>query len=153
MLIGVQGSRLVLVVGRGRSPVRGREDVTELPFTEIAKRLEPSFGWGHLVLGPAVAALVDAPVRAPARAWPGFAVALAWRHAPWPVEADDLLPERALAGDAVAKQTLVDRVYRPLHAHSADLVATLWSYLRQTALARSHGPRALRAPQHRAFIA
>lgn len=128
VLIGVQGSRLVLVVGRADLPVRGREDLTELPFTEIAKRLEPSFGSGHLVLGPAVAALVDAGQSARA-ALAGFAVARAWRHAPRPVEADDLLPERALAGDAVAKQTLVDRVYRPLHAHSADLVATLWSYL------------------------
>ena len=73
-------------------------------------------------------ALVDAGQSARA-ALAGFAVARAWRHAPRPVEADDLLPERALAGDAVAKQTLVDRVYRPLHAHSADLVATLWSYL------------------------
>lgn len=127
VLIGVQGSRLVLVVGRA-DPVRGRDDAAELPFTEIAKRLEPSFGSGHLVLGPAVAALVDAGQSARA-ALAGFAVARAWRHAPRPVEADDLLPERALAGDTVAKQTLVDRVYRPLHAHSADLVATLWSYL------------------------
>ena len=108
--------------------MRGREDTTELPFTEIAKRLEPGFGAGHLVLGPAVAALVDAGQSARA-ALAGFAVARAWRNAPRPVEADDLLPERALAGDAVAKQTLVERVYRPLQAHSADLVATLWSYL------------------------
>lgn len=127
VLIGVQGSRLVLVIGRA-DPVRGRDAAAELPFTEIAKRLEPSFGSGHLVLGPAVAALVDAGQSARA-ALAGFAVARAWRHAPRPVEADDLLPERALAGDTVAKQTLVDRVYRPLHAHSADLVATLWSYL------------------------
>ena len=127
VLIGVQGSRLVLVIGRA-DPVRGRDETAELPFTEIAKRLEPSFGSGHLVLGPAVAALVDAGQSARA-ALAGFAVARAWRHAPRPVEADDLLPERALAGDTVAKQTLVDRVYRPLHAHSADLVATLWSYL------------------------
>ncbi len=129
VLIGVQGSRLVLVVGRADLPARSSgEDTAELPFPEIAKRLEPGFGSGHLVLGPAVPALVDAGQSARA-ALAGFAVARAWRHAPRPVEADDLLPERALAGDAVAKQTLVDRVYRPLQAHSADLVATLWSYL------------------------
>lgn len=128
VLIGVQGLRLVLVLGRADLPARGGAEIAELPFTDIAKRLEPSFGTGHLVLGPAVPALVDAGQSARA-ALAGFAVARAWRHAPRPVEADDLLPERALAGDAVAKQTLVDRVYRPLHAHSADLVATLWSYL------------------------
>jgi hypothetical protein len=128
VLIGVQGSRLVLVVGRAETPSRPDEQVADLPFPEIAKRLEPGFGPGHLVLGPPVPALVDASQSARA-ALAGFAVARAWRNAPRPVEADDLLPERALAGDPLAKQTLVDRIYRPLQAHSADLVATLWSYL------------------------
>lgn len=128
VLIGVQGLRLVLVIGRSRPPGREETPENELPFTEIAQRLEPCFGPGYLVLGPAVAALVEASQSARA-ALAGFAVARAWRNAPRPVEADDLLPERALAGDPVAKQTLVERIYRPLQAHSTDLVATLWSYL------------------------
>jgi hypothetical protein len=128
VLIGVQGSRLVLVLGRAEPPTRPDDIPTDLPFTEIAKRLEPGFGPGFLVLGPTVPALVDAGQSARA-SLAGFAVARAWRHAPRPVEADDLLPERALAGDPLAKLTLVDRIYRPLQAHSADLVATLWSYL------------------------
>ncbi|TQK19642.1 PucR-like helix-turn-helix protein [Microbacterium sp. SLBN-154] len=127
VLIGVQGSRLVLVVGRADAP-RGEETPTDLPFDEIARRLEPGFGTGYLVLGPAVPALVEASQSARA-ALAGFAVARAWRHAPRPVEADDLLPERALAGDPLAKQTLVERIYRPLQNHSSDLVTTLWSYL------------------------
>ncbi|MFJ6652396.1 PucR family transcriptional regulator [Microbacterium sp. NPDC091313] len=126
VLIGVQGTRLVLVVGRAQS--RGEDSAPELPFAEIARRLEPGFGAGHLVLGPAVAALVDASQSARA-ALAGFAVARAWRGAPRPVDADDLLPERALAGDPLAKQTLVERIYRPLQSHSTDLVSTLWSYL------------------------
>ena len=127
VLIGVQGSRLVLVLGRAR--IGGQEgDEEELGFQEIAARLEPSFGPGYVVLGPAVAALVDASQSARA-ALAGFAVARAWRGAPRPVEADDLLPERALAGDPLAKITLVERIYRPLQAHSTDLVTTLWSYL------------------------
>ncbi|CAI9386117.1 PucR family transcriptional regulator [Microbacterium sp. T2.11-28] len=128
VLIGVQGSRLVLVIGRAEAPGAEESDEQQLPFPEIAKRLEPGFGTGHLVLGPPVPALVDAGQSARA-ALAGFAVAKAWRHAPRPVEADDLLPERALAGDPLAKATLVERIYRPLQAHSADLVATLWSYL------------------------
>ena len=130
VLIGVQGSRLVLVIGRariaGQEPAEGEEE--ELGFEEIASRLEPSFGPGYVVLGPAVAALVDASQSARA-ALAGFAVARAWRSAPRPVDADDLLPERALAGDPLAKQTLIERIYRPLQAHSTDLVTTLWSYL------------------------
>lgn len=127
VLIGVQGSRLVLVLGRARVAGQEGED-EELGFQEIAQRLEPSFGPGYVVLGPAVAALVDASQSARA-ALAGFAVARAWRNAPRPVEADDLLPERALAGDPLAKQTLIERIYRPLQAHSTDLVTTLWSYL------------------------
>ncbi|WP_417506130.1 PucR family transcriptional regulator [Microbacterium sp.] len=127
VLIGVQGSRLVLVLGRARAEgAEGEEE--ELGFQEIAARLEPSFGPGYVVLGPAVAALVDASQSARA-ALAGFAVARAWRSAPRPVEADDLLPERALAGDPLAKQTLIERIFRPLQAHSTDLVTTLWSYL------------------------
>ena len=130
VLIGVQGSRLVLVIGRAR--IEGQEgpegEEEELGFEEIATRLEPSFGPGYVVLGPAVAALVDASQSARA-ALAGFAVARAWRSAPRPVDADDLLPERALAGDPLAKQTLIERIYRPLQAHSTDLVTTLWSYL------------------------
>ncbi|HCS62417.1 MAG TPA: PucR family transcriptional regulator [Microbacterium sp.] len=127
VLIGVQGSRLVLVLGRAH--VDGREEEgDDLSFEEIATRLEPSFGVGYVVLGPPVAALVDAGQSARA-ALAGFAVARAWRTAPRPVAADDLLPERALAGDPLAKQTLIERIYLPLQAHSTDLVTTLWSYL------------------------
>jgi hypothetical protein len=127
VLVGVQGSRLVLVVGRAHDAGHEGED-DELAFDEIATRLEPSFGPGYVVVGPAVAALVDAGQSARA-ALAGFAVARAWRGAPRPVEADDLLPERALAGDPLAKQTLIERIHRPLQAHSTDLVTTLWSYL------------------------
>jgi len=126
VLIGVQGSRLVLVIGRAQ--LRGQDDAATLPFLQIARHLEPGFGSGHLVLGPTVPALVDAGQSARA-ALAGFAVASSWRHAPRPVEADDLLPERALAGDPLAKNTLVERIYRPLQSHSTDLVTTLWSYL------------------------
>jgi sugar diacid utilization regulator len=129
VLIGVQGSRLVLVVGRAEDPAAEHHDT--LPghaFVEIANELEPYFGSGHLVLGPTVPALVDAS-RSARAALAGFAVAASWRGAPRPVEADDLLPERALAGDVIAKQTLVDRIFRPLEGHSTDLVTTLWSYL------------------------
>ena len=127
VLIGVQGSRLVRASHHEHEP-SNTEHADELSFGEIALRLESTFGPGHVVVGPAAAALVDAGQSARA-ALAGFAVARAWRGAPRPVEADDLLPERSLAGDPLAKQTLIDRIYRPLHAHSTDLVTTLWSYL------------------------
>jgi hypothetical protein len=132
VLIGVQGGRLVLVIGRAETS-HGVDDeeigtAASLSFVEIATQLEPGFGSGYLVLGHAVPTLVEASKSARA-ALAGFAVARAWRHAPRPVQADDLLPERALAGDALARTTLIERIYRPLQAHSTELVTTLWCYL------------------------
>jgi hypothetical protein len=146
LLIGVQGGRLVLVIGRAHpvngsgldgaglegppnddeSPTNGSERV--LSFLEIAEQLEPGFGPGYLVLGHEVPSLVDASRSAKA-ALAGFAVARAWRNAPRPMLADDLLPERALAGDPLARSTLVNRVYRPLQDQSPELMTTLWCYL------------------------
>ncbi|WP_374946823.1 PucR family transcriptional regulator [Agreia sp.] len=144
VLIGVQGNRLVLVIGRSipapgsasvatSTPATGvdaDEAATEptLSFIDIARSLEPGFGPGHLVLGHEVPSLVDASRSAKA-ALAGFAVARAWRKAPRPALADDLLPERALAGDPLARSTLVNRVYRPLQDQSPELMATLWCYL------------------------
>jgi PucR C-terminal helix-turn-helix domain/GGDEF-like domain len=131
VLIGVQGNRLVLVIGRARPTLQeGEEDdgVQLIPFLDIAKALEPGFGDGHLVLGHEVPSLVEASRSAKA-ALAGFAVAKSWRNAPRPTLADDLLPERALAGDALARTTLINRIYRPLQAHSTELLATLWCYL------------------------
>ncbi|ROS56818.1 MULTISPECIES: PucR family transcriptional regulator [unclassified Frigoribacterium] len=128
VLIGVQGSRLVLVIGRADPLDEGSASSTHPSFTEIARALEPGFGDGHLVLGHEVPSLVDASKSAKA-ALAGFAVARAWRNAPRPVLADDLLPERALAGDPVARSTLVNRIYKPLKTHSTELLTTLWCYL------------------------
>ncbi|RFA20792.1 PucR family transcriptional regulator [Subtercola boreus] len=135
VLIGVQGGRLVLVIGRSQpavgaadEPLPGAAVEPTLSFMEIAKALEPGFGPGHLVLGHEVPSLVDASRSAKA-ALAGFAVAKSWRNAPRPVYADDLLPERALAGDPLARSTLVNRVYRPLQDQSPELMTTLWCYL------------------------
>jgi hypothetical protein len=127
VLIGVQGSRLVLVIGRV-DPEEDAEKHEPLPFLDIAAQLEPGFGPGHLVLGHAVPSLVDA-ARSARAALAGFAVAKAWRNAPRPTLADDLLPERALAGDPLARSTLVNRIYKPLQNHSTELLTTLWCYL------------------------
>ena len=80
------------------------------------------------MLGHEVAALVDANRSAKA-ALAGFAVARSWRHAPRPTLADDLLPERALAGDPLARASLINRIYRPLQGHASELLTTLWAYL------------------------
>lgn len=90
---GVHGDRLVVVIG-------GASD----PFAATEKLLS-GFGEGPVVVGPTVATLEDATESARA-AIAGFRAASAWPDAPRPVEANDLLPERALAGDAEARRTL-----------------------------------------------
>lgn len=131
-LIGLQGTRLVLVLGRvdqSRLPqTNSGATVDPLSFLEIAQRLEPGFSEGPLVLGPTVENLVEAS-RSARAALAGIAVARSWRHAPRPVGADDLLPERALAGDGLARRTLIEQIYEPLQAHSTELLETLWCYL------------------------
>ena len=130
VLIGLQGTRLVLVLGRLDAPTTepGTGSAASLSFLEIAQRLADGFSDGPLVLGPPVENLVDAS-RSARAALAGVAVARSWRHAPRPVAADDLLPERALAGDGLARRTLIEQIYEPLAAHSGELLETLWCYL------------------------
>jgi DNA-binding PucR family transcriptional regulator len=48
------------------------------------------------------------------------------------VQADDLLPERAIAGDELARERLVREIYRPLQSTGTALVETLAAFLEQT---------------------
>jgi hypothetical protein len=126
VLVGVQGNRLVVVIGR-----RVDEDIaitTPASFLEIAHAMEASFGPGALVVGPGVSAVVDA-ARSAKAALAGFSVAKARRELPRPLSAGDVLPERALAGDPLARRALVTQIYEPLRDHQLDLLGTVWTYL------------------------
>ena len=123
VLIGVHGHRLVVVIGRTESDLN-----TSLSFMDLAKKLDTSFGSGALVLGPESSSVSEAHISAKA-ALAAFAVVKAWQRAPRPIGADELLAERALAGDMLAKNTLINRIYRPLAANSAELLETLSTYL------------------------
>ncbi|GAA2626704.1 PucR family transcriptional regulator [Paractinoplanes durhamensis] len=109
---GVHGDRLVVVMG----------GVTDLAASAAA--LASSFGDGPIVVGPAVPSLDQATESARA-ALAGFRAAPAWPGAPNPVAADDLLPERALAGDLAARRTLRHDVYGALARAGSGLLETL----------------------------
>ncbi|MGK0740539.1 PucR family transcriptional regulator [Leucobacter sp. Z1108] len=130
VLVGLQGTRLVLVLGRMAQESKDPHAMppAQVPFLEIAERLVDFFADGPLVLGPTVENLVSAS-RSARAALAGIAVARSWRGATRPVGADDLLPERALAGDGLARRTLIEQIYEPLTAHSGELLETLWCYL------------------------
>ncbi|HEX6869962.1 MAG TPA: helix-turn-helix domain-containing protein [Micromonosporaceae bacterium] len=112
VLGGVHGNRLVLVLGGAENP------------TAAAEKLLAAFGDGPVVVGPAVPTLDDAPESARA-ALAGFRAAPAWPTAPRPVGAADLLPERALAGDAEARRILRVEVFGSLVRAGGELLETL----------------------------
>ncbi len=118
VLTGVQGDRLVVVLGGARDPAAA------------TRRIVAQFGAGPVVMGPVVPDLLAAG-RSAREALAGLAAAPAWPEAPRPVAADDLLPERALAGDAEARRRLVEEVHNPLAAAGSALQETLAAYLEQ----------------------
>ena len=121
VLAGVQGDRLIAVVG----------GVTGDPVV-VLRALAGQFAPGPVVIGPVVGELTSASRSADA-ALSGLRAAVAWPDAPRPVLADDLLPERAIAGDDLARVSLLEEIYRPLSEAGSALLETLSVYLEQAA--------------------
>jgi hypothetical protein len=119
VLAGVQGSRLIVIVG----------GVEEDPLA-AAKPFTAKFGSGPVVVGPRVEDLYAATGSARA-ALAGLQAVPGWPDAPRPVLAGALLAERALDGDQDARAYLVEEVYEPLRAAGAPLLDTLTTYLEQ----------------------
>lgn len=115
-MAGVHADRLVVVVGGQGEPL------------DIADRLLPVFGPGPVVVGPP-AKDISAAGSVTRAALSGLRAVPAWPAAPRPVSADALLPERALAGDAEARNQLVETVYRPLVEAGDVLVETVAGFL------------------------
>lgn len=115
-LVGIQGERLILVLG-------GMDDSAG-SYTRLAEL----FGPGPVVYGPRADSLVEAGPSAQA-AFAGLTAARAWPAAPRPVAADDLWPERVMSGDDSARKALVRSIYRPLLGASNGLAETLSAYL------------------------
>lgn len=116
VMVGVHGSRLVVVLGRAADPA------------DAATHLLPAFGPGPVVISPSATDVGDAS-RVTRAALSGLRAVAAWPSAPRPVSADALLPERALAGDAEARETLVANVYQPLVQAGDVLVDTVSTFL------------------------
>ena len=116
LLAGVHGHRLVVVLGGSDDPLAA------------ARQFTGRFGPGPVVVGPAVPDLQSAAGSA-ASALAGLRAAHAWPDAPRPVLAADLLPERALDGDELARAELIETVYEPLLRGGSALLDTVMTYL------------------------
>ncbi|MBI1378481.1 MAG: PucR family transcriptional regulator [Frankiales bacterium] len=118
-LTGVQGQRLVVVLGKAVDAERA------------ARAVVSQFAPGPVVVGPLVPGLAQAS-RSSRESVAGFRAAAGWPDAPRPVAASDLLPERALAGDPEAVARLVDEVYARLLEEDPALVDTVSAYLERS---------------------
>jgi hypothetical protein len=123
VLIGIHGDRLIVVLGHV-----AEQNAETKSFTSKVGELEPYFGGGTIVIGPTVRDVSSATISAKA-ALSAFAVIRNSTKNQRVIHADDVLAERALAGDTLAKQTLIEKVYLPLSATSAELLETLTAYL------------------------
>ncbi len=116
VLCAVQGHRLVVILG-------GVSDADK-DAAAIVDLFDPA---NPVVVGPITHDLGSAHRSAQA-ALAGLRAAVAWPDAPRPVSSDDLLPERILAGDPLARRDAEERIYRPLTASRGTLVDTLTAY-------------------------
>jgi hypothetical protein len=116
LLIGVQGERLVVILGHESDP------------SELVGELLAYLGPGPVVVGSVVDSLLEAGSSARA-ALAGLSAVRGWPGAPRPVSADDLLPERLMIGDVEARRALIEQVYQPLADGPAQLLETAWAYL------------------------
>lgn len=123
VLIGIQGRRQVIVIGLIEANAEASDKIHA-----VAIGLESYFASGPLVLGPTVLSVSDASRSANA-ALSAYAVAGTASRMHRPTRADSLLSERALAGDPVAKQTILENFYIPLADSQTDLMPTLRAYL------------------------
>lgn len=119
VLTGVLGDRLVVIAGG-----------SSVQPLNVAKSLIGPFAAGPVVAGPVMHDL-QAATRSAQAAAAGLKACTAWQDAPRPVLADDLLPERAIAGDPGAREQLVEEIYRPLEEAGSALLETLSVYLEQ----------------------
>lgn len=98
------------------------------PTDRFLAELLDVFDDGPVVIGPVAASLSSAHYSA-AEAIAGMNAVTGWTGAPRPVAARELLPERALLGDATAVAALESDVMRPLADAGPALTETLDAYL------------------------
>lgn len=113
-LCALQGDLLVVLLGGVTKPLTA------------AGLLDTLFAPGPVVVGPLVDSFTGATVSAHA-ALMGHKASPGWPQAPRPVFADDLLPERVIAGDQAAADQLVNQIFVALD--NPALVDTLSAYL------------------------
>ena len=120
MLAAPQGERLVCIFA-------GEALTDPARACDLVTKLEPHFASGPVVIGPLAEGLRGAPTSARSAA-SGYRAARAWPEGPRTLLSNDLLPERALAGDGHARRTLARDLFGLLKG-SKELLETCVGFL------------------------
>lgn len=116
VLAGVHSGQLLVVLGGVNDPM------------VAAKSVLDEFSTGPVVVA-GTAPHMNGASAVTATALRSLRAVAGWPGAPRPTAADDLLPERALTGDAEAQAQLIATVYRPLAEAGQVVLDTISSYL------------------------
>lgn len=116
-LADVHGTWLIAIISGPLSP-------TDKFFNDLLG----AFSTGPVVIGP-TAPMLTAAYHSASEAISGMNAVAGWSGAPRPVLARELLPERALLGDASAVAALHNEIMRPLADAGPALTETLDAYL------------------------
>ena len=124
-LVSVRGDSVIVVLGATRfeDELEAFAHAVDRAALDLAARLE-----GPAVVGPVVPGVAQAG-RSLRSAMAGLRALPAWREAPTPVRADDLLPERLLDGDPLATEQILALVHDPLHDLGEPFEETVATYL------------------------
>jgi DNA-binding PucR family transcriptional regulator len=117
VLADVHGTWLIAIISGPLSP-------TDRFFNDLLGGFSPD----PVVIGP-TAPMLTAAYHSAGEAIAGMNAVAGWTGAPRPVHARELLPERALMGDASAVAALHNEVMRPLADAGPTLCETLDAYL------------------------
>ena len=131
-LVSVRGDSVIVILGGppttpGARPLKDREQDPERAIDKVALKVAGKLD-GAAVVGPVVAGIAQAG-RSLRSALAGLRALPGWAEAPNPVHADELLPERLLAGDKLAADQITALVGRPLHAMGSPFEETVATYL------------------------
>ena len=133
-LVYVRGDSVLIVLGENpaaQGPVpskhSAREATAEQLVDQAAMQVAGGLG-GSAVVGPVVSGISHAG-RSLRSALAGLRALPGWAEAPNPVHADDLLPERLLAGDELAGEQILSLVHAPLHEMGDPFESTVATYL------------------------
>ncbi|MDU0348128.1 helix-turn-helix domain-containing protein [Actinomyces sp. MRS3W] len=127
-LVSVHGDSVIVILGGANTPEEQADSsASRAELESVATRIAAGLD-GAVVIGPVVSGVAQGG-RSLRSALAGLRALPGWAEAPNPVHADDLLPERLLAGDPLASEQIQALVTDPLRDMGSLYEETVATYL------------------------